>query len=71
MGRVNCKTEYISKWNSSNALKWFLISFVKAAKERFTKHFVYDEYSIVEDKYVSWFTSELFLPQEVNKYHKD
>ena len=53
MGRVNCKTEYISKWNSSNALKWFLISFVKAAKERFTKHFVYDEYSIVEDKYVS------------------
>ena len=42
--------ECISKRNSSK-LKQLLISFVKAAKERFIKHFGYDENNFVEDNF--------------------
>ena len=42
--------ECISKKNSSK-LKQLLISFVKAAKERFIKHFDYDENNFVEDNF--------------------
>ena len=39
LGSLNFRTEFISKRNSSSALNWLLISFVKVATERFTKHF--------------------------------
>ena len=49
VGRLNFITECISKRNSSNAENWLLLSCVKVAKERFTKHFSEDEDSFLED----------------------
>ena len=70
LGRLNCWTECISKQNSSNAENWLLISCVKVAKQRFTKHFSQDENNFLEDNFSIKliYQQVFFFSQDGNKY---